>query len=114
MGIIYGAITIFGMVAIVGMYLLSLIMRNKETPKAVTIIHGLFAVLAVVLLVIYCFANHTGPLVSIVIFIIAAVAGVIVNYKDITGKKVPKWLAITHGLVAVIGFAFLLAFAFFS
>lgn len=114
MGIIYSAIAIFGMVAIVGMYLLSLIMRNKETPKAVTIIHGLFAVLAVVLLVIYCFTNHAGPLVSIVIFIIAAMGGVIVNYKDLTGKKAPKWLAIAHGLVAVIGFAFLLAFAFFS
>lgn len=112
MGIIYGAITIFGMVAIAGMYLLSLILRNKQTPKAVTIIHGLFAVLGVVLLIIYCFKYNTDPLISIVVFAVASVSGVMLNYRDITGKKVPKWFAIAHGLVAIVGFAFLLMVAF--
>lgn len=112
MEITYGAIAIFGMVAIMGMYLLSLILRNKGTPKAVTLIHGLFAGLGLLLLIVYCLGNQTGPLVSIVIFCLAALSGVILNYKDLTGKKVPKWLAIVHGLVAMIGFAFLLVFAF--
>jgi hypothetical protein len=113
MKIIYTALSIFGMVAIVGMYLLSLIIRNKQTPKAVTIIHGLFAGFGLVLLVVYSFGNKTGPIVSIVIFIIAALAGVMLNYRDVTGKTVPKWLAISHGLVATIGFALLLIFAFY-
>ena len=114
MGIIYGAITIFGMVAIAGMYLLSLILRNKQTPKAVTIIHGLFAVLGVVLLIIYCFKHNTDLLTSIIVFLVAAVSGIMLNYRDLTGKSVPKWFAIAHGLVAVVGFALLLVFAFFT
>ncbi len=112
MNVIYAAIAILGMTAIVGMYLLSLILRNKQVPKGATIVHGLFAVLAVILLVVYCYTNQTGPLVSIIVFIVAAFAGVILNYRDITGKSVPKWLAISHGLVAVVGFSLLIAFAF--
>lgn len=112
MGLIWGAIAIFGMVAIVGMYLLSLILRNKQTPKAVTIIHGLFAVLGVILLIIYCLSHHIRPLISIIVFIIAAVSGIMLNYRDITGKSIPKWFAVTHGLVAIVGFALLLIFAF--
>ncbi|MBC7865294.1 MAG: hypothetical protein IAF38_20125 [Bacteroidia bacterium] len=111
MGTIYAAISIFGLVAISGMYLFSLIMRNKQMPKAVTLIHGLFGGLGIVLLIVYCFNNKTGPVVSIIVFAVAAFAGVMLNYRDITGKKVPKWLAMLHGLVAVIGFAFLLVFA---
>ena len=115
MEFIYIVITIFGMVAIVGMYLLSLALRSKQIPKGVTIIHGLMASLGLILLIIFCFRYDTaGPLTSIVIFIMAALSGFILNYKDLTGKKVPKWLAVAHGLIAVIGFAFLLGFVFFS
>ena len=112
MNIIYTAITLLGIVAIAGMYLLSFILREKQIPKAVTLIHGLFAALSVVLLIIYFFRNESGPLVSIIVFVVAAVSGIMLNYRDITGKKVPKWFAVMHGLVAITGFAFLLVFAF--
>ncbi|MBK5284918.1 MAG: hypothetical protein JJE25_05915 [Bacteroidia bacterium] len=112
MGTIYSAIAIFGMTAILGMYLLSLVLRNKQTPKGVAILHGLFAVTGLVLLIIYCFGNGPGPWVSVIVFTIAALGGFILVYKDITGRKVPKWLGIVHGLTAVAGFALLLVFAF--
>ncbi len=111
MGIIYLAITILGMTAIAGMYLLSLILRDKGTPKGVTIIHGIFAALALVLLIIFSVNNNPRPMISIIVFTIAAVSGAMLNYRDLTGKKVPKWFAVAHGLVAVIGFAFLIVFA---
>jgi len=111
MTLIYTVVTLLGIIAIAGMYLLSLVLRDKQRPKAVTLIHGLFAALSIVLLVIYFFRKESGPLVSIVVLIVAAVSGFMLNYRDITGKKVPKWFAVVHGLVAVIGFAFLIAFA---
>ena len=113
MGTIYAAIGIFGMTAIAGMYLLSLVLRSKETPKGVTIIHGLLAVTALVLLIVYCVGHKPGPWVSIIIFAVAAMGGFILNYRDITGKSVPKWLGVIHGVTAIGGFALLLWFAFF-
>lgn len=112
MGIIYTAIAIFGMTAIFGMYLLSLIFRAKSTPKGVTIIHGLLSVVALILLIVYCVGHNPGPWVSITVFLVAASGGFIMNYRDITGKSVPIWLGIVHGLAAIAGFALLLYFAF--
>lgn len=112
MGILYTVIAIFGMTAIFGMYLLSLILRSKSTPKGVTIIHGLLAVVALVLLIVYCVGHKPGPWVGIIVFALAAIGGFILNYRDITGKSVPKWLGIMHGVTAIAGFALLLWFAF--
>ncbi len=109
---IYTAIAIFGMAAILGMYLLSLILRNKETSTGIAMIHGLFAATGIILLIVYCSGNNSGPLISIIIFSIAALGGLIMVYRKSTGKKIPKWLGILHGLTAVIGFTFLLYFAF--
>lgn len=110
---IYSAIAILGMTAILGMYLLSLILRDKATPKGASLLHGLFAVTGLGLLIYYCCTNDAGPLASIIIFSIAALGGFVLIYKDITGSsKIPKWLAIAHGIAAVAGFILLLCFAF--
>lgn len=108
---IYTAIAIFGLAAIFGMYLISLVLRDKPTPKGVAIIHGLFAALGLVLLIVYSIGNTPAPIESLVIFCVAALGGFILFYKDITGK-IPKWLAIVHGLAAVTAYVFLLIFAF--
>jgi len=99
------------MTAILGIYLISFVLRNQQTPKAVAILHGLFAVTGLVLLISYSNGSEPSPIVSIVVFVIAALGGLILIYKDVIEKQVPKWLAITHGLTAVIGFAFLVLFA---
>ena len=112
MGFIYAAIVIFGMTAILGMYLLSLILRNKSTPKGITIIHGIMAAIALVILIIYCYGNEPGPVDSVIVFTLAAIGGFVLNYRDITGKTIPKWLGIVHGLAAIAGFGLLLWFAF--
>lgn len=110
---IYTVIAIFGLTAIIGLYLLTLLLLNKQVPKGAAIVHGLFAVTGLVLLIVYCARNEAGPIESIVIFVIAALGGIIMGYKDITGRTVPKWLGIVHGLTAVAGFAFLLWSTFF-
>jgi peptidoglycan/LPS O-acetylase OafA/YrhL len=112
MNTIYAIIGLFALGAIIGMYLLALILQDKETPKAVALIHGGFVVIALVMLIVYITKNSPGPAESLVLFIIAALGGLVVAFRDFTGKKIPKWLAVVHGLVAVAGFIFLLVFAF--
>lgn len=109
---IYTIIALFGIGAIIGMYLLALVLQNKETPKVVAFVHGGFVAVALVLLIVYLVKNSNGPVESAVLFVIAALGGTVLIYRDMTGKKIPKWLAVAHGLVAVSGFVILLFFAF--
>jgi hypothetical protein len=111
MNMLYTIIGLFALGALIGMYLLTMILRNKETPKAMVLVHGLFVVIAVIMLIIYLTKNSPGPVESLVLFIMAAVGGLVLAYRDFTGRKIPKWLAVGHGLLAVAGFVFLLVFA---
>ena len=108
---IYTSIAFFALAAILGTVLLSHVLRDKETPKAAVVTHGLFAVTGLILLILYV-VNNPGPVESIVLFVIAALGGVIMLARDLSGKKIPKWLGVVHGLIAVSGFIFLLVFAF--
>ncbi len=108
---IYTSIAFFALAAILGMVLLSYIFREKGTPKAAVITHGLFAVIGLFLLIFYV-VNNPGPVESILLFVIAALGGVVMLVRDLSGKKIPKWLGVVHGLIAVCGFVFLLVFAF--
>ncbi len=111
MEFMYSIIAIFGLTAILGMYLLSMVLRNKSTPKSVSFMHGLFAFTALILLSVYVFGHSPGPTSSLIVFIVAAMGGFILIYRDITGKSIPKWLAIGHGMIAVTGFVLLVLFA---
>lgn len=112
MNTLYTIIGLFGIGALIGLYLLALVLQNKETPKAVAFIHGGFVVVAFVLLLSYVFKNKPSPVESVVLFALAALGGIVLIYRDITGKGIPKWLAVGHGLLAVAGFVFLLLYTF--
>ena len=106
------AIGIFAVAALAGMYLLSLVLRNKQTPKTVAFIHGGLAATGIIILLLYTLRNTPQPIESLVAFILAAMGGAVLIIRDLTGKPLPKWLAIGHGLLALTGFAFLLIFHF--
>jgi peptidoglycan/LPS O-acetylase OafA/YrhL len=108
---IYTAIAFFALAAILGMVLLSFVLKGKETPKGIVFTHGPLAAIGLILLIIYTI-NNPGPIESIVLFTIAALGGVVLVVRDLSKKPVPKWLAVVHGLIAVSGFIFLLVFAF--
>ncbi len=112
MNILYSIIGLFALGALIGMYLLSLVLRNRETPKAVAVTHGAFVVIALIMLINYISNNSPGPVESLVLFVMAALGGIVLAYRDFTGKKIPKWLAVTHGVLAISGFTLLLIFAF--
>lgn len=110
---IYTVIAILGLTAIIGMYLISLVLSDKPTPKAASIVHGIFAVIGLALLINYSVWTAPRPLASVTIFIIAALGGITMLVRHITHKPIPKWLAVVHGLAAVTGYVLLLVFAFF-
>src|SRR4051812_48715942 len=104
---LYLIITLFALGAIIGMYLLALVLQKKETPKFVAFIHGAFVALALILLIIYN-SKNPGLTESVILFVVAALGGLVLIVRDLTGKALPKWLAVGHGLIAVAGFIFLL------
>ena len=76
------------------------------------IVHGLLAATGLGFLISYVYGNQPGPMEALVLFIVAALGGFIMAIRDLAGKTVPKWLAVVHGLVAVVGYVFLLVYTF--
>ena len=109
---LYLVIGLFGLGALLGMYLLSLVLQKKETHKSIAMLHGIFVAVALVLLIAYACRQGPGLMEAIVLFIMAALGGIVLIFRDLTGRSLPRWLAVTHGLLAVAGFIFLLLYAF--
>jgi hypothetical protein len=112
MGMIYTAIAIFAVAAMIGLYLISFVLQKKETPKAIAVVHGLLAATALILLIIHTINTGADLVQIIVIFVITALGGLVLFARDLMGKSLPKALAVAHGLLAVTGFIFLLVYAF--
>jgi hypothetical protein len=106
------AIGFFSLAALLGLVLLSYVLTDKETPKGLAFVHGPLGALGIIFLGAYAFLNHPSPWVSLILFVLAAIGGFVLIFKDLTGNAVPKWLAITHGIIAIAGFIFLLIFIF--
>jgi hypothetical protein len=107
---LYTIIAILALTAILGLTLLSFVLRNVETPRIIVILHGLLAATGLGFLLYYVYGNEPRPVESAVLLVIAALGGFIMVSRDLTGRPIPKWLAMVHGLVAVCGFIFLIVF----
>lgn len=105
-------IFVFALAALMGVILIWFLLRNKNTPKGLAIIHGTTAGIGILLLVAVLFTSQTKPYLSLAFFILAAIGGFTMMYRDIFGKSLPKWLAVGHGLIAVVGFVLLLMIFF--
>lgn len=108
------SILLFGFAACLGIYLLTFVLQSKNTPKGITFLHGPIAGTALILLIGYALIHSPKPIISILIFIGVAFGGLVLIFRDFTGKSIPKWLAVAHGFFAFLGFLFLLLFAFSS
>lgn len=109
---LYITIGLFSLAALLGLILISYVLRSKETPKAAVFAHGVMAAAGLVLLLLYVLDNGPGPWESLILFVLAATGGFYMFYRDLTGRPIPKWLAVGHGLLAVTGFVLLLVFTF--
>lgn len=109
---IISSILLFAIAAVLGLLILIKWLGNKNVSRSVVYGHGIFAVLAFVLLLLFAYQHPDHfPSVALILFAIAALAGIYMFIKDLKGKYSPMALAVTHGLVAVAAFISLLIFA---
>jgi len=106
---LYFSIGIFALAAVMGLIILKSWMTAAETSRTVVYAHGIAAALALVLLLLYMLQYPSQTVqASFGLFVLAAIAGFFMFFRDLKGKFSPTWLAIVHGLVAVSGFVLLL------
>jgi hypothetical protein len=104
---LYAIIGLFAIAAVIGLIILKNWLTAQNTSRATIYTHGIFAALGLVLLIVYYFQNEAKSLqTSIILFLVAAIAGFYMFFRDLKGKMSPTWLAIVHGLVAVAAFVF--------
>ncbi len=112
MTLVYVCIALFAVAAVFGVINLVRLLASGRPPRATVYIHGVFAAVSLVLLVVFAIVkNGAAPIVALILFIIAALGGFTLFGIDVATKKPPKWLGFVHGAVAVAGFVFLLVFA---
>jgi tryptophan-rich sensory protein len=106
---IYAIIAAFGVAAILGITILGRLLSAGATPKPVVYAHGIFAATGLVLLIVYI-VNHAqrSPKTSLILFILAALGGFYLFFRDMSKKKIPIGVAVVHALLAVIAFVILL------
>jgi NAD/NADP transhydrogenase beta subunit len=110
---LYATIVLFALAAIVGFIILKNWLTSADTSRTTVYLHGVFAALALVLLVMYAFQNPANyPKASIILFVIGALVGFYMFAEDLRKKFSPTWLAVVHALFGVAGFLVLLFFVF--
>jgi hypothetical protein len=112
MELLYSSMVLFGLAALIGVYLISFVLQNKLPPKSVALVHGAVAATALVLLIVYIYNTGADLIQAVVLFVIVALGGIALFVRHLMGKSLPKWLAITHASLAVISFIVLLAYTF--
>ena len=79
----------------------------------VILAHGAIAAIALVLLVVFALQNpESFPKTSLILFVVAALGGFYMFFRNLKQKMGPLPLAFFHALLAVSGFVLLLLFAF--
>ncbi|TCK85315.1 hypothetical protein [Albibacterium bauzanense] len=110
---IYTSIALFALTAALGLGILIKWLTKKDAPRSVIYSHGIFAVIALLLLVIYAVQNPDNfPKVSIVLFVLAAIGGLYMFALDLKKKASPLNITFIHALIALGGFVTLLLFVF--
>lgn len=109
---LYVAILLFIVAALLGSVLLLTIMKNQLPPRAVALLHGSFAGVGLLVAIAYAATGHFAGLLitSIVILILAALGGSTMFIKHVTGKPIPKTIALAHPVIALVGVVLLIIY----
>lgn len=98
----------FALAGLLGATLLTYVLLGKPTPKALAFTHGPLAAAGLVLLLIALAIGQPVPGLSLGLFVAAALGGLFLIYRDLAHGRVPKAVAVVHGLVAVTALVLLL------
>lgn len=109
---ITASIFLFAVAAVLGLIILIRWLTKREASRTVIYSHGLAAAIALVMLIVFAVNNPDHfPKVSIILFVIAALGGFYMFFRDLQKKSSPMAIAFVHALLAVGGFAALIYFA---
>lgn len=110
---LYTTIILFALAAVAGFIILKNWLTAANTSRITIYMHGIFAAIALILLVVYAIQNPANyPKVSIVLFVVGALVGFYMFAEDLRKRFNPTWLAVVHALFGVAGFLMLLFFVF--
>jgi hypothetical protein len=98
------SIVLFGITTLLGMYLSTLAIRRKQTPKGMIIIHGLLSIAGFMLLSAY----WPDSVHSILLFAVGTLSGMVLLYEDLTGKKFTTLFCYVHAILTISGMIFLI------
>lgn len=107
---IIAALVAFAIAAVLGAVVLRSVLRGVPTPKGTAMLHGVFAATGLVLLIIYAIMRAPRPIVPLVLITLAAIGGFVLFRRDIEGRPLPRFVAVGHALLALIGVTLLVVF----
>lgn len=104
------SVILFAIAALGGLVLGVLGLRQRELPMWLSLIHGALAAAGLITLIIGVVQGNVGllPMISLVLFLIAALFGFVLFSYHLRKKPHPKGLIVIHALAAVIAFVLLL------
>ena len=100
-------ISLFALAAILGIFLLVCLVRNKPVSKYIPILHGVLAGAGLIALIFYA-VSHPSVLTSLILFASAALGGLYMLFTFRSGKKPPKLVPFVHGSLAIIALILLI------
>lgn len=107
------AVVLFALAALGGVYLAARYFQGHDMPGGVAVIHGLPAVVGVLLLLLAVFDDASDwATAALIAFLVAALGGVALASFHLRGIRHPAALVGAHGLIAVVGFVLLLLSVF--
>lgn len=103
----------FAVAALIGIILVSMYSKGKMTVNG-ALLHGLFAVIGVILLIVSAVKGQTTTIsnYALILFIIAALGGLVLITSHLTKGMLPKPIIAVHAVVAVAGFLMMLSGTF--
>ena len=107
--VMYTVAGMFGLAGLSGLFLLTLLNGEDRKFLMVSIFDVLLSSAGLPLLTVYTVSQH-GPVLCLIILILAMLLGLSIVYREITNKPVPKWLIGLHIALSFIGFGLLLFF----
>ncbi|BCA97075.1 hypothetical protein TUM19329_34360 [Legionella antarctica] len=99
------AIILFIIAALFGLIILTALLQETPSHKKVVYLHGITAVAALLLVIIYMLLNPVSVLLitSLTLFILAALGGLTLFIIDMREGAIPKLLIVLHPLLALAG-----------